>query len=77
MGNVTIQPSAPTPTTATVTEAIRQGVRDALLTHAKLGQSVAVDRDGKVVWLSPAEIFATLGVEPPRYDMPAPAPEAA
>ncbi len=34
----------------------RQGVREALLRHKKLGQSVAVWRDGKVVILSPEEI---------------------
>ena len=38
----------------------RRAVREALLTHAKLGHPVATWRDGRVVWLSPAEVFAAL-----------------
>jgi len=38
--------------------AIRSAVRDAVLTHAKLGRSVPVSRDGKIIWLSPEEILA-------------------
>lgn len=39
-----------------VDEALREGVRRALLMHKRLGHSVVVWRDGKVVWLKPEEI---------------------
>jgi hypothetical protein len=38
------------------TKAIQEGVRDALREHALLGRSVSIWRDGKIVWLTPAEI---------------------
>jgi hypothetical protein len=44
-----------------MTEAIRQGVRDELLSHAKAGNSVPVSENGKIVWLSPDEIYQRLG----------------
>jgi hypothetical protein len=46
-----------------ITDAIRRAVRDAVVTHAKLGRAVPVARNGKVVWLSPEEILAKF--EPP------------
>lgn len=36
--------------------AMRAAVRDALLRHKRLGNPIAVWRDGRVVWLSPEEI---------------------
>ena len=36
--------------------------RDAVLEHARMGRSVSEWRDGQVVWVTPAEIFA-------RYDL--------
>ena len=42
------------------TKAIQEGVRDALREHALLGRSVSIWRDGKIVWLSPAEILEEL-----------------
>jgi hypothetical protein len=45
--------------------AIDRAVREALLTHARLGNPVATWRDGKVVWLQPAEVFALLGEQEP------------
>ncbi len=39
-----------------IEEIFRRAVRDALLRHKKLGQSVAAWRDGKVVVLSAEEI---------------------
>lgn len=39
-----------------ITQALASGVRKALLEHKKLGNSVAVWRDGKVVWIPPEEI---------------------
>jgi hypothetical protein len=45
---------------ALITAAIRRGVRAALLHHARAGNPVATWRDGKVVWIPPEEILATL-----------------
>jgi hypothetical protein len=42
------------------TRAIQRAVREAILEHALLGRSVPIWRDGKVVWLSPEEIFEEL-----------------
>lgn len=47
-----------------MTEAIRQGVRDELLAHARAGNSVPVSENGQVVWLSPPEIYRRLGLTP-------------
>ena len=38
--------------------AIVQGIHDAVMNRARLGFSVSVWRDGKVVILSPEEVFA-------------------
>ncbi len=43
---------------ALITAAINRAVREAVLTHARAGQPVSTWRDGKVVWLQPAEVFA-------------------
>ena len=37
--------------------------RNLLLEHARLGRSVPEGRDGKVVWVTPAEIFARYGLD--------------
>ncbi len=47
-----------------MTAAIRQGVREELLSQARAGNSVCVSKDGKVVWLTPDEIFKELGYIP-------------
>ncbi len=39
-------------------QAIRRAIREAVLTHAKLGRSVVDFKDGKVVHLTPDEVFA-------------------
>jgi hypothetical protein len=39
-----------------IDEALRLGVRDALLRHKQLGQRVATWQDGRVVVLEPADI---------------------
>jgi hypothetical protein len=44
-----------------ITEAIRQGVREELLSQARAGNSVPVSENGQVVWLSPDEIYQRLG----------------
>jgi len=37
--------------------------REALLEHARMGRPVCEERDGKVVWISPEEIFARYGLD--------------
>ena len=37
--------------------------REALLEHARMGRSVSTMRDGQVVWITPAEIFARYGLD--------------
>ena len=55
------------------TQAIQQGVREALREHALLGRPVCVWRDGKVVWLSPAETLEELRRTAPELEsQPAP-----
>jgi hypothetical protein len=46
---------------AVVTAAIGRAVREAVLNHARAGHPIAVWRDGRVVWLEPAEVLASLG----------------
>ncbi|HEV3119391.1 MAG TPA: hypothetical protein VGY58_20210 [Gemmataceae bacterium] len=45
-----------------IDEALRQAVRDALLSHKQAGNPICEWRDGKVVWIPPEEIvFETTG----------------
>jgi hypothetical protein len=37
--------------------------REARLEHARMGRSVCESRDGKVVWLTPEEIFVQYGLD--------------
>ena len=37
--------------------------REALLEHARMGHPISQSRDGKVVWVSPAEVFAHFGLD--------------
>ncbi len=39
-----------------ITQALAQGVRDALLKHKQAGNPIVVWRDGKIVWIKPEEI---------------------
>jgi hypothetical protein len=50
---------------ALIDAAVRKAVREAVLMHARLGNSVCTLRDGRVVWLSPQEIFDQFACEPP------------
>jgi hypothetical protein len=43
--------------------AVQRAVRAAVLKHARLGNPVATMRDGKVVWIQPAEILAEFAAE--------------
>ena len=42
-----------------IDEALKKGVRDALLRHKREGRPVVIYRDGKAVWIMPDE----LGIE--------------
>jgi hypothetical protein len=46
-----------------IDEAIRRGIREAVLAHARAGNPVATWRDGKVVWVQPDEILARFAGE--------------
>lgn len=48
---------------ARIDEAHARATKDALLEHARMGRSVCEGRDGQVVWISPAEIFARYGLD--------------
>jgi hypothetical protein len=50
---------------AAVEAAIQKGVREAVLSHARAGCPIAVWRDGRVVWLKPAEVLATFADDAP------------
>ena len=39
-----------------IDEAVRRGVREALIRHKKLGNAIVAWRDGKVVWIPPEDI---------------------
>lgn len=45
---------------ALITAAIGRGVREALWTHARLGNPVCEWKDGKVVWVQPEEMLRRL-----------------
>ncbi len=47
-----------------MTEAIRQGVREELLSHARAGNPVPISENGQILWLSPEEIYRLLGDNP-------------
>jgi hypothetical protein len=42
-----------------IDEALRKGVREALLRHKERGNPVVIERDGKIVWLSAQELLDT------------------
>lgn len=46
-----------------IAEAHAKANREALLEHARMGRSVPEGRDGQVVWITPAEIFARYGLD--------------
>lgn len=49
---------------AKVTEALQQGIKDALLRHKQSGNPVCGWKDGKVVWISPENIPVDTQKEP-------------
>lgn len=48
-----------------ITGAIRQGIREELLSLARAGISAPISENGQIVWLSPDEIYQRLGYTPP------------
>ena len=50
---------------ALIDAAVRKAVPAAVLMHARLGNPVCTWKDGRVVWLSPQEIFDQFASEPP------------
>ena len=46
-----------------VNRAMALATRDALLEHARMGREVHESRDGKIVTVTPAEIFARYGFD--------------
>ncbi|MEI8384143.1 MAG: hypothetical protein WCJ09_28805 [Planctomycetota bacterium] len=45
------------PDFAVIDEAIREAMRDEVLSHAREGRSVPTFRDGRVIWITPEEIL--------------------
>ena len=41
-----------------IDDALRQGVRDALLRHKERGNRVVVERDGKILWVHPEDLLS-------------------
>lgn len=42
---------------------LEHSFRELMLEHARLGRPVCESRDGKVVWVTPEEIFARYGLD--------------
>jgi hypothetical protein len=40
-----------------IDEALRKGVREALLRHKERGNPVVIEREGQIVWLSAQELL--------------------
>jgi hypothetical protein len=64
---------------AAIDAALGASFREMLLEHARLGRSVCESRGGKVVWVTPAEIFARYGLDvngrPKPKEEPVPPPD--
>jgi hypothetical protein len=61
---------------AAIDRAHELAARDALLEHARLGRAVCESRDGKVVEVTPAEIFARYGLDENGRPLPGTPPTA-
>lgn len=62
---------------AEIDEALKKAFKKMLLEHARLGRSVHESRDGKVVEVTPSEIFAYYGLDENGKPLPAAAPASA
>ncbi len=63
MAEQTTLPAAELIDLAAVDRAHAAANREALLEHARMGRPVCEGRDGKVVWITPAEVFARYGFD--------------
>lgn len=48
---------------ARIDQELDAAFRDLLLEHARMGRLVCESRDGKVVWITPEEIFVRYGLD--------------
>lgn len=60
---MTANPRSDRPDKDTIEAALNRATREAVLTHARMGRSVPEGRDGGVVWVTPAEVFARYGLD--------------
>lgn len=63
MSNQTTLPVVDLLDYAAIARAAEQASRDALLEHARMGRNVSESRNGKIVDVTPAEIFARYGLD--------------
>ena len=63
MSERTTQPTVDLLDYAAIARAHELATRDALLEHARMGRSVSESCDGKIVTVTPAEIFARYGLD--------------
>jgi hypothetical protein len=63
MANQTTLPTPELIDHARIDGELETAFRDLLLEHARMGRPVCESRDGKVVWVTPEEIFARYGLD--------------
>lgn len=63
MATPTTLPAADPIDREALAKAHEEAYRDAVLEHARLGRSVSVWRNDRVVWLTPEEVFAEYGLD--------------
>ena len=61
-GKLTLPPSP-----AAVDAAIQKAMREAVVSHALAGRSVAIWRDGEVAWVQPDEVLRTFPHQPKSW----------
>jgi hypothetical protein len=74
MTHQTTEPASDSLDYAAIEQAQELATRDALLEHARMGRSVHESRDGQIVEVTPAEIFARYGFD--EFGRPLATPEA-
>ena len=58
-----VESMRPLPSNDQLNAALQRAAREAALTHARFGRSVPEWREGQIVAVSPAEIFARYGLD--------------
>ena len=58
------------PDFAAIDEAVREAMREEVLSHAREGRSVPTFRDGRVVWITPEEILKRFTPSPGCEEQP-------